>query len=46
MSPLPDELGISLFSVSHAPIEEFAFVSLMSRTFIIFLVIFAVSLIT
>jgi hypothetical protein len=46
MSPLPDELGISLFSVSHVPVEEFAFVSLMSRTFIFFLVISAASLIT
>ncbi|MEK7528096.1 MAG: hypothetical protein AAB574_03725 [Patescibacteria group bacterium] len=46
MSPLPDELGISLFSVAHTPVEEFAFVSLMSRTFILFLLISAASLIT
>lgn len=46
MSPLPDELGISLFGIAHAPVEEFAFVSLMSRTFILFLLISAASLVT
>jgi len=46
ISPLPNELGVSLFSIAHAPPEEFALVSLLSHTLIIFLVISAASLIT
>jgi len=46
ISPLPDELGISLFSIAHTPPEEFAFISLMSRTLVIFLIISVASLLT
>jgi hypothetical protein len=46
VSPLPNELGVSLFSIAHAPPEEFAFVSLLSHTLTIFLVISAASLLT